>query len=162
MNEISVTELENISWFGSVGLPLELNLPFGVIAVPSWKEAMRSCSDPIWEDATLEAQNRLTEFLFSCNTKQYGDWNYITKDAKTRIITPLVEQVWYPFSQSHGLDKIFVDSVSWDILGAIMEFQYRKCSGHPVFFLPLLDIYQAGHFPCGWQGEFPRGRLMVY
>jgi hypothetical protein len=36
-------------------------------------------------------------------------------------------------------------------------------SGHSAFFfLELLTIYQAGHFPCGWQGEWPKGKLLLY
>jgi hypothetical protein len=36
-------------------------------------------------------------------------------------------------------------------------------SGHSCFFfLELLTVYEAGHFPCGWVGDWPRGKLVVY
>jgi hypothetical protein len=36
-------------------------------------------------------------------------------------------------------------------------------SGHRVFFfLELLGVYEAGHFPCGWRGEWPLGSLVVF
>ena len=50
----------------------------------------------------------------------------------------------------------------WDILGALMENSYVS-SGHSVFFfLELLRVYEAGHFPCGWIGDWPSEELTVY
>ena len=44
----------------------------------------------------------------------------------------------------------------------VMENSYLN-GGHKVFFfLELLTVYEAGHFPCGWEGEWPKGRLVVY
>jgi hypothetical protein len=62
---------------------------------------------------------------------------------------------------ANGLDKVFVDSVLWDLLGAIMEFYYGQCKNRPEFFLDLLKIYESGNFPCGWIGEWPNGKLIV-
>jgi hypothetical protein len=30
------------------------------------------------------------------------------------------------------------------------------------FFELLFDIYKSGGYPCGWEGYYPRGRLIVY
>jgi hypothetical protein len=36
-------------------------------------------------------------------------------------------------------------------------------SGHKCFyFLELFEVYEAGHFPCGWKGEWPAGKLVVF
>ena len=32
---------------------------------------------------------------------------------------------------------------------------------HP-FNEKLLDIYKLGGFPCGWRGEFPEGKILIY
>jgi hypothetical protein len=48
------------------------------------------------------------------------------------------------------------------ILGALMENSYLG-SGHTAFFfLELFLVYEAGHFPCGWVGEWPHGALRVF
>lgn len=32
----------------------------------------------------------------------------------------------------------------------------------PGLFSMLLAPYEAGRYPCGWEGEYPEGRLIVY
>jgi len=46
-------------------------------------------------------------------------------------------------------------------LGALMGNSYLD-THHPAhFFLELLWVYEAGHFPCGWLGDWPSGKLIV-
>ena len=50
----------------------------------------------------------------------------------------------------------------WLERAAIMEHEYRDCAGRPEYFLHLLRVYRAGHFPCGWAGEWPAGQLLAW
>jgi hypothetical protein len=161
MDEAFAAEVEAIRWFSEVGKPLPaFSIP--AVAVASKDEALKQCSDPAWEDETLEARNRLTEFLSMQHRDRDAEWNDITEAAKSRVVTPLVSRVWQPFAAQYGLGKVFVDCVSWDVLAAIMEHEYRDCRGRPVFFLYLLEVYRAGHFPCGWSGDRPGGQLLAW
>lgn len=161
MDEVFVKDIETIRWFSAVGDPLpEFRIP--TVAIASKAEALAHCSDPAWGDGTLEARNRLTEFLCMRYRERDAQWNVIAELAKARTITPLVKRVWEPFAERHELGKVFVECVSWDVLAAIMEHEYRDCTGRPVFFLHLLEVYRAGHFPCGWSGEWPAGRLLAW
>jgi hypothetical protein len=162
MDEAFARELEAVDWFTACGQPLAVSLPFQAAPVSSWAEAIERCSDRSWEDVTLEARNQLTEFLHRRHRDDYRNWNAITIAAKERVVTPLVDCVWRPFTERHGLGKVLVDCVSWDVLAAIMEHEYRDCPGRPEFFLHLLRVYRAGHFPCGWSGEWPAGQLHVW
>jgi hypothetical protein len=162
MDEAFAADVRAIRWFSAVGgkpLPA-FNIP--ARAVASKEEALAHCSDPGWEDVTLEARNQLTGFLSRHHPDRHVAWNQITDAAKSAVVTPLATRVWQPFAERHGLDKVFVDFVSWDVLAAIMEHEYRDCTGRPVFFLHLLDVYRAGHFPCGWAGAWPKGKLLVW
>ena len=38
----------------------------------------------------------------------------------------------------------------------------RSVKGANGFFEQLFNAYQAGGWPCGWDGTFPHGRLIVY
>ena len=78
------------------------------------------------------------------------------------MVTPLAERVWRPFAERHGFGKVFVDCVSWNVLGAVMEHEYRRFQERPEFSLHLLRVYRAGHFPCGWSGEWPAGQLLAW
>jgi hypothetical protein len=161
MDEVFAADVEGIRWFSAVGEQLPaFNLP--AIAVASTVAALEHCSDPAWEQVTLEARNQLTESLCKRYRDRYAEWNNVADAAQSRVVTPLVNQVWKPFAERYELGKVFVDCVSWDVMAAIMEHEYRDCSGRPVFFLDLLDVYRAGHFPCGWSGEWPKGNLLVF
>jgi len=162
VDEAFVRGLEAVDWFAACGRSLAIGLPFPTSPVGSWAEAIQRCSDQTWEDATLEAQNRLTEFLHTQHRDRYRDWNDIAIVAKERVVTPLRDRVWRPFAERHGLTKVLANCVSWDVLAAIMEYEYRDCPGRPEYFLHLLRLYRAGHIPCGWSGEWPAGQLFVW
>ena len=162
MDEAFARNLEAIDWFRSCGQTPAGDLPFAATPVASWDEAIERCSDLSWENTTLEARNELTAFLSVHSRREDQNWNVITEAAKARVITPLAERVWQPFATRVGLGKVFVDCVSWDVLAAVMEHEYRACTGRPEWFQQLLRVYQAGHFPCGWSGEWPSGRLWVW
>jgi hypothetical protein len=79
-----------------------------------------------------------------------------------RVSEALMDKALVPFQAKHGLDIALVHSVRWDILGALMENAYLRSGHSAFFFLEMLTVYEAGRFPCGWQGEWPKGRLLVY
>jgi hypothetical protein len=49
---------------------------------------------------------------------------------------------------------------------AAMEISYRSMFRKaPLFFEALLEVYEAGHVPCGWDGDpdrWPEGKLLVH
>ena len=67
-----------------------------------------------------------------------------------------------PIAQAHKLTKVFLTTVQWCLLGALLEDAYKECNPPVRFFTDLLDIYEAGHFPCGWvEGKWAEGKLVV-
>jgi hypothetical protein len=50
-----------------------------------------------------------------------------------------------------------------DIIGDLNNCAFnRAVNGANGFFEQLFDAYRAGGWPCGWTGNFPVGRLVVY
>jgi hypothetical protein len=162
MDEQFAVGLEAIPWFVAVGQPPQVVAAVATVAANGQPDAMTHYSDPMWSDTTLEARNRLTSFLHQWHRDQYGRWNEVTTAAKSRVVMPLAERVWRPFADQRALGKKFVGSVSWNVLAAIMEHEFEDRVGRPTFFLHLLDVYRAGHCPCGWDGEWPDGSLVVW
>lgn len=151
-----------IPWFACSGQPLDLELTMPIERVSDWPAAIAHCKDSAWENIELEAQNQLTLWLHLHDHAQYQKWNDIVNAQKASVVNPLIEQTVIPYQEKHGLDIALVHSVQWDILGALMENSYLG-SGHTAFFfLELFLVYEAGHFPCGWVGEWPYGALRVF
>lgn len=154
--------IKAIHWFSRCGEPLALDLSMEIESVCSWSAAMEACQSPAWENIELEASNQLTMWLHQNHRERYQDWNDIVDRHKTELIGPLVNEKIVPFQLARGLDITIVHSTSWDVLGALMENSYLD-THHPAhFFLELLWVYEAGHFPCGWLGDWPRGKLIAF
>ncbi|MNJ66874.1 hypothetical protein D3C77_629940 [compost metagenome] len=65
------------------------------------------------------------------------------------------------YLQEHQLPAGIMDNVKWDILNAIMEYNYQH-EREPFFFMELLKVYESGNYPCGWKGSWLGGKLVVY
>jgi hypothetical protein len=149
-------------WFSHCGEPLTCDLSMPVERVRGWPEAMASCKDGVWENVELEGQNQLTLWLCRHDHQNYQRWNELVRSFKAAVINPLTEERWEPYRQRHSLDCAVIHSVQWDVLGALMEHANLGSDHRCFFFLELLSVYEAGHFPCGWVGEWPQGKLVVY
>ncbi|MCC2961003.1 hypothetical protein LK540_11270 [Massilia sp. IC2-278] len=130
----------------------------------TWTEAEASSTSQVWEDATLEFSNSLTGHLHANAYADYQQWNSIVDKAKHEVILPLEHDVWRPMVRRRGWDEKIVATLQWDILGALMENAFCDIQGCPDFFQRLLTTYEAGHFPCGWEGTIEplAGRIIVY
>jgi hypothetical protein len=51
------------------------------------------------------------------------------------------------------------DVIAYDVAAAAVEISIRSAS---TFFIDLMKWYPLGHFPCGWDGQYPVGKLIVY
>ncbi len=157
-----ITKLKSIEWFSNVGNPVNITLYNHEIEfVASWSEAQEHYIQASWEEKTLEARNELTVFLFNKYKDKYSKWNTITKEAK-----PVIEEILSPkikmIESENSLDAVFADCVKWDVLSAVMENEFKECKGVPSFFTKLLEIYEKGHFPCGWDSSCLNGKLYVF
>ena len=90
----------------------------------------------------------------------YNKWNDLVIPLKP-VVTVLVEEKSAPLLASRPMPKVFLGDVRWQILHACMETEYSYVVP-PGQFYALTRWYIAGHFPCGWRGEWPEGKLIVY
>jgi hypothetical protein len=153
---VALQKLKSQSWFASVGSQDLLGVKF----VSSWMNAIAHCAGVQWENVQIEAQNQLTEELSIRHRERYREWNRLVQELGPTV-RQLVEEKTREVVAKHGLPKVFVDSVYGDLLGFTMECEYSDVVP-PGFCTRLAECYLAGHFPCGWEGEFPEGRLIVY
>jgi len=154
--------IRNVPWFQTCGEGLKIRLSMPVEGVSSWPAAVKAIKRRDTGDARLEAHNQLTEWLDRHAKEDFQKWNSITAKLKARIIEPFVSKPIKLFIEQHHLPIDVLHSVRWDILAALMENHYLPKGHTNLFFLELLTIYQEGHYPCGWVGDWPRGTLLVY
>lgn len=156
-----VGELATIEWFSSVGrddMSIERSLAIPARRVPSIATARESISAPEWEAVTADAAGRLTSWLHSRCKAEYQQWNDLVRQVKVALDAEVLPKA-RAFAATSGIGDILVDCVAWDVLNGVMELTYARCRP-PAFFAHLLDVYKVGHLPCGWEGEWPVGKLL--
>ncbi|HEX4861999.1 MAG TPA: hypothetical protein VFV07_12230 [Rhizomicrobium sp.] len=126
----------------------------------SWKEAVESCGSLDWENLCQEAVNQYSARIIERSPREYERWNDVVmavKPASEALVREKVRSV----VADHNLPKAFVDAVKWDILHVFLEAEFADVYP-PGFYASQAYWYTKGHFPCGWRGVFPEGRLVVY
>jgi hypothetical protein len=152
----TLDELNRAAWVSAVGEPVS----GAFVVLRSWAEAAASCGSPEWQELLLEASNRYCESVAARSRKRWDEWNRIVGEVKP-FAEELVERKVCSTVEANGLAKVFPDTVRWDILHACMEAEYADVFP-PGFFASQAYWYVQGHFPCGWVGSFPEGRLVLY
>jgi len=152
----TLAELEAANWFINVGK----NDSQRALILSNWNDAIQSCSSPQWEETRLEAANRLREKLAKLDINRFRKWNELVKELKPFVET-LVDRKSKNVVDQYALPKAFIDTIRWDILHLCMECEYADIVP-PSFYIGQSYWYANGHFPCGWDGELPGGRPIIY
>lgn len=156
----TLEKLETANWFSQVGDMTGIKYPEKIVMLTSWKEAIESCGSIEWEDLCLEAREQYRARLLERNKDRWRQWNQVTESVKPAV-ADLVARKTAEVIDQFRLPEVFSNTVSWDMLGLLMESEYSDVYP-PGFFAANAFWYVKGHFPCGWEGEFPTGRIIIY
>lgn len=158
--------LESLHWFANAGRPE----PGNHLTVESWPMAVESCGGEVWSSVQLQIKNRIAREVRLRNYERAQEWNGIAAELRKAIAVVAMNAI-EPIAAKFKLKADFRGSVSWDMLMICMETEYSDLLP-ALFFVPrLLPVYEAGHFPCGWEGpklnegwegDLPNVRLIVY
>ena len=153
---VMLDRLEKASWFSRVGI----DEGSSAVAVKCWPEAIEHCDSSAWEDLQGEALNQYREFIARHSMERLRLWNGLVGEVR-KTITPLVSRKIAATVRENNLPRILNVQVNYDITGACMEAEYADVC--PLgFFTSIAHWYLNGHFPCGWWGAFPQGKLVIY
>jgi len=148
--------LEQNDWFSALGQPHEG--PF--IILGSWTEAVEICGAAEWQDLILEAANRYSEAIARRDTERFRQWNTVAVEVR-KVVLPLVESKVRPVCVAYSLPGVVETCVRWDLIHFGLECEFADVFP-PGFFASQVYWYVNGRFPCGWAGEFPEGKLVLY
>ncbi len=149
-------ELNSTHWFSCVGQQETDD----VIILSSWPEALHHCNSLQWENVCLEAANHCREQLLNASKALFNQWNDMVIALKP-IVIPFVQTKLAPIMRQHSLPPAFKATVEWDILHICVTAEYGE-RGRSSFYDQQAYWYKNGHFPCGWEGPFPQGTLVVF
>ena len=152
----TLEQLEKANWFSRVGTTDTT----AAIVLSSWKEATDHCGSNDWQNLCLEAANQLRERILERSKERFLKWNEIAIEVK-KIAEPFVRRKIEPVVRQYNLPLVFEHSVQWDIIHVCMEAEYADVFP-PAYYASQAYWYTKGHFPCGWEGKFPEGKLIIF
>jgi hypothetical protein len=154
----TAARLPAIPWAAQAGRPLPSALASWCEPVATPTEAVELIRGDAWEEWSLGNHNAVTLYLHDKHHRRYQDWNRIAHEAKA-LLMPQESAIRAGLAAVGLPDQVAFDTVQWDVVGALMCAAYLDCRV-PTDELRLLDVYEAGHLPVGW--ETGRRRVLVF
>lgn len=151
-----------IDWFANCGKPMSIDLTMLTKIVDNWSKALGFSKRQSSDSAKIESLNQLRTRLDDIAPKQIDRWNDVVGKVKESPAYRIAKRKIEKFQQDNKLEVSFLYSCMADILMALLENYFLKTKHHCFYNLELLMVYEAGHFPCGWVGKWPKGHLEVY
>lgn len=149
--------LTKTQWLQRVGEPIAET---GIVVVKSWDEALtifRSDYSRYNANGILEAPCARVDPIFEQIPEQEAWWQRARKNVNE--YTALYG--WLPdgYSEVHQ-DLMFENLYEFVsmLLAEIIADPQAECS----YFRDQLTWFYDGHFPCGWEGDWPNGRMRVF
>ncbi|KTS28522.1 hypothetical protein [Pantoea stewartii] len=156
ISRLAISRLKKVKWFVNVGKASSLQ---NIRHVTNESDFIKHITSIEWENATIEAGNEITGYLAKKYTKEYQEWNSLVREAKDIIskeIIPLMKTI-------NGIEEnVILDNVKWDLVNFLMEDYYKEYLKGDLFFASLIEVYEDGHIPCGLEGKWPSGKLVIY
>jgi len=149
-------DLERAHWFSRVGVVDTTDAR----VVSSWAEAIALCSTIDWENFLIDRANDFRDRLMATSVRDYNRWNSLAIPVKSVAERMIVEKT-HGIVRALRLPPEFVHRVRADLIHMAIELEYSQICP-PGFFASQGGWYVRGHFPCGWEGAFPEGRLIIY
>jgi hypothetical protein len=162
----TIERIKKIKWCESCGqsVPKKFYNPNEFMLfkrVRSWEAAETHYSDNHWVRIQAYPVNGLYNNLQFYHKEELSVYNDII-DKLNAVVDSEIEPELVKIQQAHGLSKDFIGSVRRDIVGMVIEEHFKKYVPTP-FYQKIIDLYEAGHLPCGWDGEKPLvGTLIVF
>jgi hypothetical protein len=156
--EEAIGRVSEAEWFHSVGKPID---HLDILRAHSWKEAGQYYSSPSWEEFAIEAVNELKAIGYRLRpNRSVPEWNRIIAQIK-RKIEPLVRNRVVQLIREQMVPEAIENCVKWDLLAYCRASEFRDEAPESLY-LKIGEWYMAGHFPCGWIGDYPKGKLVVF
>ena len=176
-----IEELKNIKWLENIGRKIEIAelypmkkeivfhmnkvekkvFPISIKTINSYDNFIQSLKSIEWENTTLEIENLLTVYLNDKYNKEYQEWNKIVKIATEYYENDIKSTINLNNILKEDKETIIQD-IRWNIMGILLENSYANLKKESYFKYVIFEIYKNGHIPCGWEGEFPNGKLLIY
>jgi hypothetical protein len=165
--EAFLASLHGVPWFTRVGQPTDgderlVRVGFEFIAdrhpdrYGAWGEALPRAESAIerltFEHRRLDAFMAVQEFVRRHNPAGFTD----------EFLEGLAEKYPGYYGDTCSYAHELVDTPDRFLWGAAHEIMLADVGPGLNFFQGIMPWFRAGYFPCGWEGDWPEGKLVLW
>jgi hypothetical protein len=166
-----ITELESIPWFANIGRssPWDEHVERASLdTLAQTHEAVNGNeSNPYmhWGNNIVDAESKLESLVF--DHKRMDEEQAIIKTVRIpdKAIDEFFESLLDEYEGYYGESSSYIHELIEPphrlIRGAAIEVMLSDV-GPEHFFRDFMLYFRAGFWPCGWIGDYPSGKLMLF
>lgn len=159
IEEKFIKQVMECNWLKNCGK--EGDFGFEVEYTKSQSKVKKLINGIKWENICLEERGNFTAFLHINHNEDYNKfWREMVRKIKSEYISVISESLEVALQDNKDKDSIIIDIKSNLVILFMLNFysEYYKSD----FYDKMLEIYLSGHLPCGWSGNYPEGKFIVY
>jgi DNA primase len=149
--------LAKIAWFAKVGKPSDQY----DLAAGDWPAAQELLESDAFGHQKMNAQNALTNYLFHHNMEEYRAWNDVV-DLAWAMIDAEKEKLLKAISSEDERERVWKRCRAMLTLAFSEAWYSDMAPQEHRFGREAFEAFEAGRLPCGYVGEFPKGKFQVY
>ncbi len=157
--------LSDVPWFSQVEQPTERDAELVRVGL-DFLAGHHGSPYADWGNALVSAENRIERLVF--DHRRLGEWNKIREVVD--FPTELVDEFYLNLEERHpgyyGDTCLYahelVDPPLHMLWGAVDEVMLADLDPGLNFFGSQIPWFRRGHWPCGWQGDWPQGKLILW
>ena len=156
-----IDELLNCKWLQNCGEQKDIHYDFDVFFQHDYNKAIRTITSTDWENICLEERGNITGHLAVYNKDVYNkNWNQLAKKIKSEVLPQILEKIREGISIK-CLPESVIEDIKFNLVTILISDSFSDYYKSD-FYNRMFRIYTSGHLPCGWEGEFPSGQIIVY
>jgi hypothetical protein len=153
--------LDKARWLEEVGRPWQERYvaPESVTIVRSWDEALTIFDADLRYNANgvLQAPCSRVDPLLERYPELKAWWQKAREEAKRYTAF----SAWVPAHLPQEQQDLLYENL-WEYVSMLMIEIIASPDAECTYFREQLPWFHSGHFPCGWEGDWPNGRMRVY
>src|ERR1044071_450856 len=151
--------LDKTRWLEEVGRPWQERAISDVTIVRSWDEALTIFAEDIQYNANgvLEAPCARVDPVLERYPERKAWWQKAREEAKRYTSF----SAWLPDVLPQEQQDLLYENL-WEYVSMLLVEIIASPEAECTYFREQLPWFHAGHFPCGWEGDWPRGRMRVF
>lgn len=151
--------LDKTRWLEEVGRPWQERVISDVTIVRSWDEALTIFAEDIRYNANgvLEAPCARVDAVLERYPERKVWWQKAREETKRYTAF----SAWLPDVLPQEQQDLLYENL-WEYVSMLLIEIIASPEAECTYFREQLPWFHAAHFPCGWEGDWPRGRMRVF